>query len=258
MAIQNSSKLKKLLSSWPSGTIFVTSWLTGQGYSHVLLNQYRESGWLDAVGRGALSRAGDHVDWKGGLYAIQAQLRLPIHLGGKSALGRHGSAHFLNLGKETIALFASPGTRLPSWFRQKDWGVEIELMVTNLFPEDLGLTLEDVGTFSFRLSSRERAMFEILYLVPKTESLEEAKLLMGGLTNLRPKLVQKLLESCSSVKVKRLFMILAEGLRLPWVKRLNLENVDFGSGARTLVRGGKTHPKYFLTVPADLFDSVNR
>lgn len=101
-------------------------------------------------------------------------------------------------------------------------------------------------------------MFELPYLAPQSQSLEEAKLIMGSLINLRPQVVQSLLEDCSSIKVKRLFMLMAEGLNMPWVKRLNLEKVDFGTGARTLIKGGKTHPKYLLTVPAELFGEAEK
>ena len=258
MAIQTGSKLQKLLASWPSGAVFTTAGLKERGYSHVLLNQYRTSGWLVSVGRGALARAGDQVDWRGGLYALHEQLKLAVHLGGKSALNYQGSSHVLNLGTETVRLFAAPGTRLPRWFTSHDWKVTVTVFATNLFPDDIGLTSQNAGAFSIQLSSRERAIFETLYLAPQSQSLEEVKLLMGGLTNLRPQMVQHLLESCTSVKVKRLFMLFAEELKLPWVKRLNLDKVDFGTGARTLVKGGKTHPKYLLTIPADLFGGNNQ
>ena len=258
MTNQTGSKLQRLLASWPNGAVLTTAGLKGRGYSHVLLNQYRTSGWLVSAGRGALTRAGDQIDWRGGLYALQEQLKLPIHLGGKSALDHQGSAHYLKLGTGSVTLFAGPGTRLPAWFLQHEWGVTVTLYTTNLFSDDVGLTSENAGGFSIAISSRERAMFEMLYLVPQSETLEEAKLLMGGLTNLRPHIVQHLLESCSSVKVKRLFMLFAEELKLPWVKRLNLDLIDFGTGARTLVKGGKLHPKYHITLPANLFSGADQ
>lgn len=31
------------------------------------------------VGRGAYAKAGDKIEWTGGLYAIQEQMKLPIH-----------------------------------------------------------------------------------------------------------------------------------------------------------------------------------
>lgn len=248
------SKIQRLVASWPNGTVFTSTALKKQGYSDFLLYHYRKSGWLVGVGRGAFVKKGDTVDWRGGLYALQEQLKLPVHVGGKSALTYQGAAHFLTLGNETVTLFSSPGTRLPSWFTHHDWNAKVTLITTNLFSNDVGLALEHVGNFSIKISSRERAMFETLYLAPKIQSLSEARLLMAGLTNLRPNLLQQLLESCSSVKVKRLFMLFAEELKLSWVKKIEADKVNFGTGDRTLVKGGKLHPKYRITLPADLFD----
>jgi hypothetical protein len=51
---------------------------------------------------------------------------------------------------------------------------------------------------------------ECFYLTPHVETFDEAMLLMEGLMTLRLHLVQALLEACQSVKVKRLFLFLAE------------------------------------------------
>ena len=88
------SKLKSLLENWPSGTVFAASWLAKQGIEDDLLAIYRKSGWVKAVGRGAVARAGDRVDWTGGVYSLQEQLRLPIHIGGKTALEMQGACRF--------------------------------------------------------------------------------------------------------------------------------------------------------------------
>jgi hypothetical protein len=258
MAIETGPKLQKLLATWPNGSILTTAGLKRRGYSDALLYHYRNSGWLVAVGRGAFARAGDVIDWRSGIHALQNQLKLHVHLGGKAALNYQGAAHFLKLGSETVTLFGTAGTRIPSWFASYDWKVRVTLATTNLFPNELGLTSEEAENFALNISSRERAMFETLYLAPKSQSLSEAKLLMAALTNLRPQLLQQLLESCSSIKVKRLFMLFAEELKLPWVKKLEMDRIDFGSGDRTIVKGGKLHSKYRLTMPVDLFDEASR
>jgi len=121
-------------------------------------------------------------------------------------------------------------------------------------PDTGGLTGKAMGGWSVRLSAPERAMMELLYLVPGRESFSEASLLMEGLTTLRPQLVQSLLEQCRSVKVKRLFMFLAERHNHPWMKRLDLSKVDFGRGKRMIVKGGCFDAKYRITVPASDFD----
>jgi hypothetical protein len=63
-------------------------------------------------------------------------------------------------------------------------------------------------------------------------------------------LVQALLEHCASVKVKRLFMFLAENCKHGWAGKVDLSKVDFGSGKRVLKKGGRFDAKYQITVPS--------
>lgn len=230
----------------------VLPWLEKQGVYQQLIHEYEKTSWVRRVGRGAYARAGDKVEWTGGLYALQEQLRLPIHAGGKTALSLQGYAHFLPMGPgTTVVLFGPPNVKLPLWFKQYRWGVKVRYTATNLFVggADQGLTKREMGFYSVSVSAPERAMMEVLYGVPKEESYEEAKLLMEGLTTLRPRVVQTLLERCASIKVKRLFMVLGESCRHAWVKKLDLSKVDFGKGKRMLVRGGRFDSKYNITVP---------
>lgn len=122
---------------------------------------------------------------------------------------------------------------------------------TKLFAEEpsAALTKKELATYAITVSAPERAIMEVLYLIPAEESFEEAGLLMEGLTTLRPRLVQSLLEQCHSVKVKRLFMFLAEACNHAWVKKLDLSKVDFGKGKRMIVKGGRLDTKYNITVP---------
>jgi hypothetical protein len=91
-----------------------------------------------------------------------------------------------------------------------------------------------------------------LYLVPKHQSLLECYEIMEGLNNLRPLQVQELLEMCKSVKVKRLFLYLAERSGHEWTKHLQLERIDMGSGKRTIIKGGAYNTKYQITVDREL------
>ena len=75
---------------------------------------------------------------------------------------------------------------------------------------------------------------------------------MEGLQNLRPKLMQELLEFCNSVKVKRLFLFMAEKAHLPVLKHLDVERIALGSGARALVNHGFYDSKYHLILPKEL------
>jgi len=252
MTSEPRSKLNRLLTAWPQGAVAVSRWLEAQGAYQQLVHEYEKSGWIRRIGQGAYVRAGGTVEWTGGLYALQEQLQLPIHAGAKTALQLQGYAHFLAMGKGgSVSLFGSPGTRLPAWFRQYDWEVALRYTATKLFADgpNAGLTKKELAAYAITVSAPERAIMEVLYLVPTEESFEEAALLMEGLTTLRPRLVQSLLEQCRSVKVKRLFMVLAESHNHAWVKKLDLSKVDFGKGKRMIVKGGRLDSKYNITVP---------
>ena len=75
---------------------------------------------------------------------------------------------------------------------------------------------------------------------------------MEGLNNLRPATVQTLLEDCSSIKVKRLFLYLADKAGHEWLSYIDLNKVDLGSGKRAIVSDGVYIPKYQITVPKEL------
>jgi hypothetical protein len=67
-----------------------------------------------------------------------------------------------------------------------------------------------VDEVDLEVATFEQAAFQIVYLVPKRQSYEEAFQVMESLTSMRPQVVQQLLEGCTSVKTKRLFMHAAD------------------------------------------------
>lgn len=252
MSINNEEKLKKLLDSHLPGTVYMAAWLEGRGISRALQQRYRTSGWLETVGTGAFKRPSEQVAWQGGLYALQAQSGLAVHAGALTALALQGYAHYLRLGAETVFLFSPPKTSLPAWFRNRDWGQKIHHCKTSVLPHGLALADYQAGAFSIKISAPERAFLECLHLAPETVDLVECYQVMEGLTTLRPKLLQSLLEQCGSVKVKRLFLYMAEKAGHDWFKRLDAAKLDLGAGARTVTKGGVYVSRYGLTVPEEL------
>lgn len=250
------SKLNRLITSWPDGSVYTSSYLSEQGYSPALIAQYKKSGWVKSLGKGAIAKKGDSLDWRGGLLAIQKQLDLEIHVGAKSALRMHGASHFIS-DNEQILLFGTATTRLPNWFKTTDWKQQIKYFSTKLFKSDIGILHHKSDTFGLKVSSRERALFEQLSLVPQFSSFRDSAYLFQGLYTLRGDLIQNLLLECTSIKTKRLFMVVAEKLAYPWVKKLDLSKVDFGSGNRLIDRGGVTDQKYNITTePLDFLGDI--
>ena len=248
----NVQKINYLLKSWRKGVVAVSPWLRKQGVSRQLVDTYEKSAWIKPLGHGAYTRLDEKVDWTGGVYALQEQLNLPVHVGGRTALQMQGNAHFIPLGQGSPVFLFGRKRFLPVWFRQHPWQDPVRYVYTNCFPykEGFGLTKQDMGTYAVTLSSREMAILEVLYLVgSKYETYEHAALLMEGLFTLRPALVQALLEKCCSIKVKRSFMYLAEHFNHPWVKHLNVSKVDLGKGKRVIAEGGQFDAKYQISVP---------
>ena len=251
MSIVRGSKLQYLMSSFPKGLALTVDLLKEHGFDAQLLARYKRSRWLEPFGNGAYRRHGDKVDWQGGLAALQQQLKLSIHCGARTALDLQGYGHYVAFAARTVYLFGYPGQKLPKWFREYDWHVKVAYKMTALFPRGLDDSYVDfpTGDFSIRIASPERAAMEMLYYVPSEQGFDEAERIMESLLTLRPVVAQKLLETCNSVKVKRLFMYMAEKSGLPWVVQLDLGKVDFGKGDRTVVEGGRLDPKYRITVP---------
>jgi hypothetical protein len=107
------------------------------------------------------------------------------------------------------------------------------------------------------VSTPERAAIELVDELPNNESFDQIDALLGGMATLSPRRVQRLLEACTSVKVKRLFLFFAERHNHAWFKQLKLDRIDLGSGKRVLVEGGSLSPKYLITVPDSLLRSVD-
>lgn len=252
MSLENGSKLNRLIADWPVGAIYVTSWLKNAGISNQLLNRYKKSNWLSAIAPGALKRFQDEVTYQGGVFAMQKQLNSSIHIGAKNALELQGKAHYLQLGNATATLFGGSEEKLPGWFNKADWKVMTNYYSTSFLPPALGLVDFELKTFSVKISSPARAIMECLYLTPKKQDLMECYELLEGLTNLRPQQVQMLLEACTSVKVKRLFLFLAEKARHSWFEYLDISKVDLGKGKRSIVPNGVLISKYQITVPKEL------
>ena len=169
-----------------------------------------------------------------------------------SALEIHGYSYYLPMGRPTISLSAPQKEYLPLWFRKYDWGVTLRLFTTEIFNSDTGITTTRQGVFELPISTPERAFMECLHLAPQYYDITDLYYVMEMLSILPPKNVQRLLEECRSVKVKRLFLFMAEKARHAWFEALDLDKIDLGSGKRVIAKGGVYDKKYQITIPAEL------
>lgn len=252
MSTNNEIKIKKLLDLHVPGTIILASWLDANGFSHDLQQRYRKSGWLESVGVGAFKRPNETVNWQGALYSVQKQTKLLVYIGGLTALSMLGFSHYIRTGVETVYLFSDLKTRLPAWFKKYPWKETINHIKTSFLPARIGMDEYNEIQFPLTIASPERAIFECLYLTPEKLDIMEVYQIMSGLVNLRPGMLQKLLEGCNSVKVKRLFLYMSNKANHQWVQFLDLSSVDLGRGDRCIVRNGAYDSEFRITIPKEL------
>jgi hypothetical protein len=247
--------MSRLLLDWRPGQILTSRGLRAKGISERMASYLREQGVVHRLGSGAYKRARDEAPpWSAGVAALQHELGTPVHVGGKSALQLQGVMQHLNFGDGGgLWLFATDGLRLPKWFVEHDWNASIHFHRANLFSSEPEDSLRDVliDGFSVRVSQRERSALEAVHLIEKAHRFEEVAELFEGLGTLNPQIVQGLLERCSSIRTKRIFLYLAKKHELSWHSKLDESRIGLGAGKREVVSGGRLDSHYLITVPRD-------
>lgn len=247
------TKINNILQLQDKNSILFSSWLTKQGLSTSEISQLVVSGWLDRIAQGVYKFKGASPTLYDTIHSYNDQLGKHCYIGAGTALDLRGYYHFIPMGKQPCFLFTPKNERLPLWINTLDWDMTIQYFTTNIFGDD-GLGLENntsVG-MDLTISSPERAIMECLYLCPKYFSQMDVYYLMETLSTLRPVLVQEILEHCTSVKVKRLFMYMAERSGFQWFKSLNIPGINLGSGARIVEKNGVYNSKYQITISKEL------
>jgi hypothetical protein len=272
MSEPNGSKLNRLLGTLGDTTLVSSRWLRTQGYPSNLVARYVSNGWLRSPARGVYLRKNGLPTWEGLVHCLQFLERLPVHVGGRFALLRHGHEHHLRLG-EAAAVSLYGTAKLPSWstklplregvlwcgrgpFGWPNMAYDPETSDAELIQRGLALLSTDTRSPGLVFSTPERAILELCDEKPSSALVYEINDLLRGLGTLRPKLLSHLLQHCSSVKAKRLFLALAARNRPAWWAHLELAAVDLGSGKRMLIRGGRLDTQYQISLPADLDEHV--
>jgi len=258
MSIEKQAKINQLLTSIPAGVVMQSFWLNEKGYSPALQQRYRNSNWLDSIGKGAMIRTGDKVGYEGAIYSLQQQSASTVHPAGRTALTLMGKSHYLELATTKVTVFSSKEDELPAWFKKHEWGVKVDYYSTSFLPANIGMVDIELKNFSIKISGAARAIMECLYLAPEHQELMECYEVMETLNSLLPNQVQQLLEKCESIKVKRLFLYMAEKAAHSWFTYLDLKKVDLGQGKRSIVQNGVYIPKYQITVPKELEEHGKR
>lgn len=244
MGLYNESKINYLLKQAPHKTVITTKWLNKHGVNSQLMYKYVKSNWFEYIAKGAYIRSGETIDINGGIYALQSQLDLPIHIAANSALSYQNISHFIKKGK--LVLFTLNKENIPAWFKKTF--PDFSVIKTGFLPYDLGITTYTYNDLDIKISSPERAILEYLYLCPDKASLNEAYQLVELMGNIKPLLMQQLLEECRSIKVKRLFLYISEKIGHTWFDYIKTDNINLGTGKRVISEKGSLVNKYQIII----------
>ncbi|MAN75228.1 MAG: hypothetical protein CME84_14235 [Henriciella sp.] len=268
MSGEYGQKIKSVLDAVPPGALVDSKWLNRHEVADSLYHDYAKRGWLVRLAHGVYLRpettynSGDLLNWQVVAASMSMIMDISFHVGGMAALDLHGNGHYLKMsGKTHVPLYAD---KLPGWLFKLNVDAKFEERRPKLFA-DPDLCVEPLKNpgFSFGqearypVSSPERAVIEALDELPEGAGFDQLDMIFQGLASLSPRKLMALLKNCQKVKVVRLFFVFADRHGHAWLKHLDKSKLDFGKGDRQLVKGGKIHPTYRITVPA-MFAATGR
>lgn len=249
------TKIQQIIKNTPHTAILFSQWLTRQGIDARSQYSYMKSGWLERITKGVYKIRGMNPTLLAAISSYNMQLEKQCIVGAYTALELRGYAHYLPMGKPNAYLFTDKSCKLPSWIVQMEWDMNVKYMTTSFLGKDIiGTEPMTVDGQELLVSSPERAIMECLNLPDASSSLLDIYYIMEGLTALRPYLVETLLETCTSQKVKRLFLYMAEKADHSWYKAIDKSKIRLGTSRYMATPTGKYISKYNMTIPKELAD----
>jgi len=249
------TKINQILQKLPSNGLLFSSWMVGNCISTKEQMSYVASGWIERFAQGVYYRIGETPTLFAAVASYNEQLGKNCFIGASTALDIQGYSHFVAMGKPNAFLFTSKTERLPNWLLEHEWDMNIHYSTTKIFGNNmLGVERINVSALVLPVSSPERAFMECLHLAPKYYSVMDLYYIMEMFTTIRPQLIQQLLEQCTSLKVKRLFMFMADKSKHQWFHSLNRSQIDLGEGKRLFAKNGVYSSNYLITIPKELVE----
>ena len=259
-------KINQILAKWTTGELHSLRWLSEEGigsaYAQSWIYRYYEQGLFEKIGPGIYKKTPDEVGWVAAVRLLQGELKRPVHVAGRTALELEGFAHHVPMGDRPVIFLRSYTKRevLPKWVSENDFGCHFRFGNASLFSEAFFaehrnfLMVEYVeNRLSVKISCRELAILEFMHQTNLTCDFESAQNYLEGLWGTRVDILQVLLENCSSIKLKRVFLYLSEKLGMSYFEKLDLSKIDLGKGKRQVVKeNAQFDKKYQITVPKSM------
>lgn len=252
--------LKKLL---PMGEAASRSTLLKSGIKSYTLDNYLRSGKFKLLNKGVYCWKEQLPTWQGLIASLPSLTQQKVIVGGISALELQGYSHYLNVNAvQTIHLYSD--SHIPQWIKALFISLQSVKIIWHstghLWAKeesaDNGILIRDVQNYRFSVSIPERAILELLSLLPDQFSFEHTNEVFQGLTQLSPNKMSAILMKCKSIKVKRLFFWFADKYNYPWRVHINEKEYALGTGKRVIANDGVFDKKYNITVPRTMQEDL--
>ena len=187
---------------------------------------------------------------------LQNDLNLDVYPGGYSAITGWYHRHDFIFHPIIEKLYGLDIDKIPTIILEGDWQREFYLYKSDWFPKDLGIDKVKTRDYKLKIPSLERALLEMVYDVDIRTSFDTIYDYFGDLHSINPKMFQTLLEHCTSQKIKRLGLFLAEEFCWGYYDKINLTNIKLDLTENMDLADNQIFPshipKYNLEVPGHL------
>lgn len=236
------------------GQLVNRDWLKNHGFSRHRIDYALRSGKLESIAHGIYRRPGPPLKWEHIVFSL-IEMGIEIHVGGRSALELQGFAHYIPMADvQRIDLYGK--FRLPDWVTSFSTKFQFEGHTRRLFsslPQNaIHSKLFGAWDWPIPYSTPELALLELMAGIQDTADFLVADKFFEGAVNLRPDLLSNLLQACTQVKAKRLFLWFSDRHGHNWLSALKTEKIDLGRGKRMLIKGGRYDTAYGITVPKEM------
>jgi hypothetical protein len=214
-AISRKNSIKSLL-ELPRGRPLDAEVLRELGITSAKASRYVKHGYLVRLGQGFFALPNDELTATDTVAVVSRSVP-GLHVGGKTALAWRNIYHNVPAGQEMLTLWGNRGHRVPSWFAKYFlFKYTSNRVFSDDLPERFAVSVLPHTPGGAWVSSRERALLEMLDGIGTSQGMEEAQNLIEQLRSIRIDVLRTLLTHCIRVKVVRLCVQWAVDLKLNW------------------------------------------
>ena len=253
--MKNQKSIDELFSEYESSEVIFVRALDKKKYSLQTINYWRKQGQLKSVCHGIVCAPEKYsLDTECCIADFVSQLGHGIRIGAASALAIYGYKVPKLPDDALVVSLGEHFNNIPAWTSASMLDRPVYMFRTNLFPVPETRMVEHNGIL-VPVSSPEEALMECIMLAAtRCYRYEDIYAVLRQMKNIRVDVIQRLLETMTNKKAKRMFLFMAENLGKTWFKSLDLTRIRLGRGIYVAAKHGRLVNKYHIIVPQSIYD----